>query len=82
MNTIKEATVDNVSVRLVERNCSDFVILYLKADDLCLASISHRTTDRAEAHKWFATAIDIAGMGFVHPAWQSTNKRIHINIGE
>jgi hypothetical protein len=75
--TLQETQSGDVTVRLVERACSDFVILYLSP---ALAAISHRTTDRADAHKWFATAVEIAEMGFVHPAWKASPRNIPINI--
>jgi hypothetical protein len=77
--TLQESQVDSVTVRLIERACCDFVILYLAAD---IAAIWHRTTNRADANEWFITAVQIAQMGFTHPAWRQPTKQIHINIGE
>jgi len=78
MNILSQATSAEVTIRLVERRSCDFVILYSSAT---LAAISHRTTDRAVAHRTFARAVQIAELGFHHPAWRRRDRQT-ITINE
>ncbi len=80
MNILSQATSAEVTIRLIERRSCDFVILY---DSTALAAISHRSTDRAEAQRLFTRAVQIAEMGFEHPAWRRRNRQtINITEGE
>jgi len=80
MNILSQATSAEVTIRLIERRSCDFIILY---DSLDLAAISHRSTDRAEANRLFARAVEVARLGFSHPAWRRKQRQtINITQGE
>lgn len=77
--TLQETRAGGMTVRLIERDCCDFVILYLTPS---LAAINFRTTDRAIAHKSFDRAVDVANLGFAHPAWKPIVTQVPITTGE
>jgi hypothetical protein len=82
MNTlIAYARSGEVSIRLIERSTSNFVIVY---DSPNLAKFQGWTTDRAHADRIFDRAVDIAEFGLnQHPAWpKPTNKRTITINGE
>ena len=72
MNILSQATSAEVTIVLVERPSADFVILY---DSPTMAAISHRSTNREEAHRLFARAVQIANLGFEHPAWRRKQRQ-------
>jgi hypothetical protein len=79
VNILSQATSAEVTIRLIERRSCDFVILYDSAD---MAAISHRSTDRAEAHRLFDRAVQIAELGFAHPAWRRKGRQQPITINQ
>lgn len=74
---IAQARSAEVTIRLIERRTSDFVLIL---DSPGLAAIQGWTTDRAQADHIFNRAVEIAELGLKHPAWkQPTKQTVHIN---
>jgi hypothetical protein len=79
MIILHEANADGIVIRLIEQGIASFAITY---SDGALAAIAHRTNDLACAKNLFNRSVEIACIGFTHPAWkQPTTKQIPINIG-
>jgi hypothetical protein len=76
--TLSSARSGDVTIRLIERRTSDFVVVY---DSPQLAVFQGWTTDRAHATRIFDRAVEIAEFGLRHPAWRkpATSRTIHIN---
>jgi hypothetical protein len=69
INTLYEAHTDTgVRVRLIEQGIASFAILY--TDQSNLAAIAWRTSDFVAAKQAFTRAVEIAALGFTHPAWR------------
>jgi hypothetical protein len=64
---LQETQAAGITVRLVERGSSNFAILYLTKN---FAAINFRTSDRAVAQQSYDRAVDVAALGFAHPAWK------------
>lgn len=69
MVILYEATVDGIRIRLVEQDIASFAIVY-SGDGM--HAIAHRTTDRACATQAFNRSVEIAALGFEHPAWRAS----------
>jgi hypothetical protein len=78
MTILQETQASGITVRLMERGCCDFVILYLTRN---FAAIVFRASDRAVANQSFDRAVSVAALGFAHPAWKPIVQHVPINIG-
>lgn len=79
MIILHEAHADGIRIRLIEQGIASFAIVY---SDGVLSAIAHRTTDRACANDLFNRSVEIAAIGFSHPAWKKpVTKQIPITIG-
>lgn len=76
---IMDAAREGVRIQLVEQNVASFAIVYSDGD---LYAIAHRTSDFACAMNSFSRSLEVAALGFTHPAWKKPAVRnIPINIG-
>jgi hypothetical protein len=63
---IAYARSGGVTIRLIERSASNFVVIY---DSPHMAAFQGWTTDRGHADRIFDRAVEIAEFGLSHPAW-------------
>jgi hypothetical protein len=77
MNILCETHKAGIRIRLIEQNIASFAIVYSDGE---LHAIAHRTTDFACATTMFNRSVEIAAIGFTHPAWKKPSiKHIQIN---
>jgi len=67
MAVISQARSGEITIRLIERSNSNFVLVL---NSPRLAAFQGWTTDRGHADRIFERAIELAEFGSRHPAWK------------